>query len=405
MIQRMILSWHTSLLAIALLAMSLPLHSQTTGTPAINLYTPQHTEALPKLPLTGYTSINQSSQTLLTNHHGNKRMPPASLTKLMTLFIAYDYLEKGLIRETDPVLISKKAWKTEGSRMFLEPGTHEPVSLLLQGISVVSGNDASVAIAEHIAGTEEQFVKLMNQKAAELQLSNTNFENATGLPSPHHYSTPYDMSLIGIHLVNAHPQVLEHTKIKTMTYGKIKQDNRNRLLWKDETVYGLKTGHTQEAGYCLVAAAERDGQTIIATVFGAKSEKLRDTAVIQLLNHAQNRYKNVSITHDQKIPDLRVWFSKLAHIKPVLKHSVHLSVPRNANHRIRTRIVLSKHLKAPLLKGQEVGSYSVFINDELVKKVPLITQDTVELSGMMQQLYDWASLQGIYVYQLLTGAQ
>lgn len=364
-----------------------------------SLFRPNNPAPLPNLYLSGYTSINQSSQTILANHNGDKPLPPASLTKLMTLYIAYDYIKLGLLKLDEKVMISKKAWKTEGSRMFLEPGTHVPVEKLLQGISVVSGNDASVAIAEHVAGSEQKFVKLMNEKVLELKLANTHFANATGLPDKTHYSTPYDMSLIGINLVNDHPEVLEHTKIKTMTYANITQNNRNRLLWSNDNVYGLKTGHTQEAGYCLVAAAKRNGQTIIATAFGARSEKARDSAVQKLLNHAESQFRNVSVTYDKNIPKARTWYGKTAYITPSLQSTLHLSVPHSDVQKLSMKVSLNEAIHAPLKKGDAIGSYRVFLDGTLIREIPLISTNDVPVCNVLGQLFDWISIKLSYVYQ------
>ncbi len=368
----------------------------------LSLFQPDNPTPLPNLYLSGYTSINQSSQTVLANYNGDKPLPPASLTKLMTLYIAYDYIKQGLLQLDEKVTISKKAWKTEGSRMFLEPETHVPVEQLLQGISVVSGNDASVAIAEHIAGSEQKFVKLMNEKVTALKLANTHFANATGLPDKAHYSTPYDMSLIGINLVNDHPEVLEHTKMKTMTYGNITQNNRNRLLWSDDHVYGLKTGHTQEAGYCLVAAAKRNGQTIIATAFGARTEKARDSAVKKLLNHAESQFRNVSVTHDKNIPKARTWYGKTAYVTPSLQSTLHLSVPHNDVQKLSMKVSLDESIQAPLKKGDSIGSYRVYLDGTLIREIPLISSTDVPVCSILGRLIDWISLKLTNAYQFFT---
>lgn len=357
---------------------------------------------LPNLGVTGYSLINQSSNTQLAELNSDERMPPASLTKLMTLFIAYDYLDKGLIRMEEPVFVSKKAWKTEGSRMFLEPETEVPVSQLLKGISVVSGNDASVAIAEHIAGTEDKFAVLMNQKVEKLGLKNTQFMNSTGLPHPHHYSTPYDMSIIGAHLIKQHPGVLNNTRLKSMTYNKITQDNRNRLLWKDPTMFGLKTGHTKSAGYCLVAAAERDNQIMIATVFGAKSERARDAAIAKLVNHAQNRFKNITIAHDKKLPAVRIWYGQDSHLTPQLKEPIHLSIPDRQHGKLHTRFQLTDSLKAPIHAGQIIGSYTVYINETAMIEKPLIAKHSITTQPIWQQPFEWLQYQVSYLTKRFT---
>ena len=238
-------------------------------------------------------------------------MPPASLTKLMALFVAYDYLDQGLIHMTDLVQVSNKAWKMPGSRMFIEPGSQVPLRKIIEGISVGSGNDASVALAEHIAGSEPAFVQLMNAKVDQLNLKNTHFANATGLPDPSHYSSAHDMALIAAHLLEQHPKVVQYTSQKSMTYNNITQQNRNRLLWTDHSVIGMKTGHTEAAGYCLISAAVRDNQTIVTAIFGAESEKKRDLATRKLLQHAQSGFKHFTVGPEYHLPEIRTWYAQL----------------------------------------------------------------------------------------------
>lgn len=358
-------------------------------------------DPLPNLHVTGFSLINQSSHTELARHNADERMPPASLTKLMTLYVTYDYLDKGLIQPHESVHISTKAWKTEGSRMFLEPDSEVKLNELVRGVSIVSGNDASVALAEHIAGTEANFVKLMNKKAQSIGLENTHFENSTGLPHINHYSTPQDMTLLAMNLITEHPAILEHTKEKSMTYQKITQDNRNRLLWKDPTVFGLKTGHTKEAGYCLVVAAKRNEQTLLATVFGAKSEKSRDAAISKLLNHAQSGFKNIVINDDKKIPDVRVWYGQTSYLRPVLKNSVQLSIPIKTAKKVHTRIQVPKELKAPIKNGTTIGEYQVYIDDNLRDTTPLVASSTIPEQSILRQMIEWIHYQVHHLIHLI----
>ena len=364
------------------------------------MQTDESESLIPNLDVTGYTLINQSSNTILASQNDQVKLPPASLTKLMTLFIAYDYIDKGLINPHEKVHISKKAWKVEGSRMFIEPNSEVELDLLLKGISVVSGNDASIAVAEHIAGTEKNFVKIMNKKARELKLHNTHFENSTGLPHPKHLSTPHDMSILASNLIRQHPTLLKHTKDKTMTYKKITQQNRNKLLWSDETVFGLKTGHTREAGYCLIASAERDNQIIIATVFGAKSEKSRDIAIKKLLNHAQNGFQNITIADDKKIPNIPVWYGQEKQIKPKMQSRIQLSVPLHMKQKIRSQVNLPKELKAPLEKGQIIGNYEIYTAGKLTHKTNLISAQAVKPQNSVRQLLEWIIYQAVWLLSL-----
>jgi D-alanyl-D-alanine carboxypeptidase (penicillin-binding protein 5/6) len=390
-----------------LLAMTLLIHySSVANTNTEHLHskpTPiETTQALPNLNVTGYSLVNLSSNTLLAQYNADEKMPPASLTKLMTLFIVYDYLDKGLIRSDEPVYISRKAWRSEGSRMFVEPDSEVNVGQLIRGVSIVSGNDASVALAEHISGTEEKFVELMNQKAKALGLNNTHFANSTGLPHKDHFSSPQDMNMIGTELIKQHPQVLTHTKEKTMTYNKITQDNRNKLLWKDASIFGLKTGHTKEAGYCLVAAAERDNQIMIATLFGARSEQQRDAVMTKLFNHAQHRFKNITIKQDNKIPELRVWYGNQSYLQPKLKAPIQLSIPNNQQGMIRTRYQTISTIKAPIKADQVIGEYTVYINDVATIKTPLVAGKSVSKQPLWLQPFEWVTFQANQIMKILS---
>ena len=390
-----------------LLAMTLLIHhSSVANTNTEHIHskpTPiETTQALPNLNVTGYSLVNLSSNTLLAQYNANEKMPPASLTKLMTLFIVYDYLDKGLIRSDEPVYISRKAWRSEGSRMFVEPDSEVNVGQLIRGVSIVSGNDASVALAEHISGTEEKFVELMNQKAKALGLNNTHFANSTGLPHKDHFSSPQDMNMIGTELIKQHPQVLTHTKEKTMTYNKITQDNRNKLLWKDASIFGLKTGHTKEAGYCLVAAAERDNQIMIATLFGARSEQQRDAVMTKLFNHAQHRFKNITIKQDNKIPELRVWYGDQSYLQPKLKAPIQLSIPNNQQGMIRTRYQTISTIKAPIKADQVIGEYTVYINDVETIKTPLVAGKSVSKQPLWLQPFEWITFQANQIMKILS---
>lgn len=233
----------------------------------------------------------------------------------------------------------------------------------------------------------------MNQKAQELNLQNTHFENSTGLPHPKHFSTPYDMSILAHRLITQHPQVLKHTKEKTMTYKKITQNNRNQLLWSDDSVFGLKTGHTQEAGYCLVAAARRNNQTIIATVFGAASEKTRNNAVKKLLNHAEHGFENITIVDDKKIPETRVWYGQQAKIQPKLQSQVQLSIPSHLKSKLHSEIKLTKALKAPLKQGEVIGSYEIYNGDTILQKTNLISETEIKPQSVWRQIIEWVHFQ------------
>ena len=241
--------------------------------------------APPQLAAKSYVLMDASSGNVLVENNGDERLPPASLTKLMTAYIATLDIRRGQIGENDPVTVSENAWRTGGSRMFIKVGSQVTVSDLLHGIIIQSGNDASVALSEHIAGSEDAFADMMNKTAADLGMANSHFMNPTGLPNPEHYSSAHDMALLARAIINEDPAHYAIYSQKEFFWNNIKQPNRNLLLWRDKTVDGLKTGHTDEAGYCMVASAVRDGQRLIAVVFGTNSEQSRAAETQKLLTY------------------------------------------------------------------------------------------------------------------------
>src|SRR5690554_2558475 len=241
--------------------------------------------AMPELAAKSYVLMDAASGNILVEHNGDERLPPASLTKLMTAYIATVEMKRGQIAEQDLVTVSEKAWRTGGSRMFIDVGKQVSVDDLLHGIIIQSGNDASVALAEHIAGSEEAFSSMMNQAAARLQLNNSHFKNSTGLPAEDHYSSAHDMARLARAIIYEDPEHYAIYAQKEFLWNGIKQPNRNLLLWRDKSVDGLKTGHTDEAGYCLVASAVRDDMRLISVVFGAASEASRAAETQKLLTY------------------------------------------------------------------------------------------------------------------------
>ena len=256
--------------------------------------------------------VDHNTGKVLAEHQADERLDPASLTKIMTAYVVFRELAAGKVALTDEVLISEKAWRTGGSKTFVELGKQIPLEVLLHGMIIQSGNDASVALAEHVAGSEETFVSLMNTHAQRLGMTHSHFTNATGLPDPELYTTARDMTLVTAATIREFPEYYAWYSEKEFVYHGIKQNNRNRLLWQDAAVDGVKTGHTEAAGYCLVASAKRDSMRLTSVVMGAKSEKARAQASLALLNYGFRFYESPKLyPGGQPIEKLRVWMGAI----------------------------------------------------------------------------------------------
>src|SRR5690625_1508797 len=263
---------------------------------------------VPSMPVKAWLSLDANSGQIIAAENYDEKVEPASLTKIMTAYIIFDALENNRLKLDQEVTVSENAWKTEGSRMFIAPNTQVTVDELLRGMIVQSGNDATVALAEALSGSEAAFVSLMNDEAARQGLTGTNFENASGLPGDTHLTTARDLAILARNLIEDFPQYLHYYSEKEYTYNNIKQNNRNRLLWTDSTVDGLKTGHTNSAGYCLVATALRDGRRVITVITGASSDAARTENSLKLLNWSFQNFDTIKL-YDISNPAVtaRVW--------------------------------------------------------------------------------------------------
>lgn len=331
-------------------------------------------------PLTGH---------IITEHNSGERLPPASLTKMMTAYIVERELHEGRVAMTDMVPISVSAWQTGGSRTFVREGTQVSVEDLLKGVIIQSGNDASVALAEFVAGSESAFVDIMNQQAKLLGMTNTNFENATGLPSPDQYSTAYDLAVLAQAIIEDYPENYRLYAIKSFTFNNIRQPNRNSLLWRDESVDGLKTGHTEEAGYCLVASAKRDDTRLIAAVMGTSSAQARAQEVQKMLNYGFRYYETARLFRaGQELVDARVWGGKSDQISIGLAQDVHVTIPRGSKDQLESVVDLDSVIKAPVKVGAELGRIQVTLNGETVVDEPVLALTEVPQGGLFKRLWD-----------------
>ncbi len=345
--------------------------------------------AAPQLAAKAYVLMDADSGRVLVEQAGDERLPPASLTKLMTAYIATLEIRKGQIHEKDMVNISEHAWRTGGSRMFVQVGSQVALGDLLHGIIIQSGNDASVAVAEHIAGSEDAFADLMNTTAQRLGMSNSHFMNATGLPHPEHYSSPHDMARLARAIIYEDPAHYAIYSQKEFFWNNIKQPNRNLLLWRDKTVDGLKTGHTDEAGYCLVASAVRDGMRLIAAVFGTSSEQARAAETQKLLTYGFRFFETRKFYQKgAELAQAPVWKGAERQVKAGLAEDLSMTLPRGQLDKLQASMTLQPMLVAPIAAGQEIGKVEVRLGDQVVHSAPLVALQAVEQGGLFRRMWD-----------------
>jgi len=343
----------------------------------------------PRLEARSWILEDFHSGRVLAAHEPRRRIEPASMTKMMTVYVVFHELRAGRLRLEDEVTVSERAWRTPGSRMFIEVGRKVPVEALLKGVIVQSGNDASVALAEHIAGSEETFAQLMNRYAAELGMTGTRFANATGLPHPEHYTTVADLAKLARALIREFPELYRWHAIKKYTYNGITQYNRNRLLWRDPSVDGIKTGHTESAGYCLAASAERDGMRLIAIVAGTAGEEPRARAAQALLNYGFRFYETRRLYRaGEALARPRVWFGAREQVPVGPAEDLHVTFPRGHYERLEPALRLPPRLEAPLAKGRRLGTVTVRLGEETLREADVVALEGVPEGNLWQRLRD-----------------
>ncbi|MCQ4327076.1 serine-type D-Ala-D-Ala carboxypeptidase [Stutzerimonas stutzeri] len=343
----------------------------------------------PQLAAKSYMLMDAASGEVLVEHNGDERLPPASLTKLMTAYIATLEIQKGQISDSDMVTVSEKAWRTGGSRMFIQVNTQVSVDDLLHGIIIQSGNDASVAMAEHIAGSEEAFADLMNSTAQRLGMSNTHFVNATGLPNPDHYSSAHDMAKLARAIIYADPAHYAIYAQKEFFWNNIKQPNRNLLLWRDKTVDGLKTGHTEEAGYCLVASAVRDDMRLVSVVFGTDSEQARAAETQKLLTYGFRFFETRTFYQKgQELAQAQVWKGRQDKLKAGLAQDLTMTLPRGQVEKLEAVMSFDGTLIAPIQQGDVIGKVEVKLDDKVLRSSDLVALEAVEEGGLFRRFWD-----------------
>jgi len=343
----------------------------------------------PKLAAKSYVLMDFHSGQFLVRKNPEQRMDPASLTKIMTAYVVFNELKNGNIGLDDKVHISEKAWRTEGSRMFVEVNTEVPVRELLKGMVIQSGNDASVALAEHVAGSEEAFASLMNKHAKRLGMKNTHFVNATGLPHENHYTTARDLALLAQALIRDFPEFYKLNSQKEYRYNGITQYNRNKLLWRNPHVDGVKTGHTKAAGYCLVASAIKDDMRLISVVMNTASEKARATESQKLLKYGFRFFSTHRLYEANKpLTRLPIWKGERSELPVGLSEPLYVTIPRGQYDNLKATMNVEETIVAPVEKGQEFGTVDISLEGKPVAQRPLISLESIPEGGLFTRLKD-----------------
>jgi D-alanyl-D-alanine carboxypeptidase (penicillin-binding protein 5/6) len=345
----------------------------------------------PKLNLDSYILVEASTNTVIAEFNSDNQISPASMTKVMSGYVIADQIASGAISLDDKVLISEKAWKTGGSKMFIEAGKRISVRDLLSGIVIQSGNDATVAMAEYVAGSEEGFVDFMNAYASELGLSNTLFQNAVGWTDPNHFSSAKDLAHLTKALINNFPDHYATYKEKEFTFSGIRQLNRNKLLWRDDTVDGVKTGHTESAGYCLISSAKRNDMRLIAVVAGSPSENDRLISSQRLLEYGFRFFATQKlIAKDSEITVAKVWGGKIDEVSLGTYEDIFLTLPRSDFKNIKANYKFKNNIQAPISAGDVIGDIEFMSNERVVLSAPLIAIESVEAKGFLGRI--WARI-------------
>jgi len=358
--------------------------------------------ALPTVPYIAaksYVLLDYSANQMLATHNANERVEPASLTKLMTAYLVFAALKDKRIQPVQSVTVSERAWKTTGSRLFIEPKRPVTVDDLVRGMIAVSGNDASVALAELVAGSEEAFAQLMNREAQRLGMQNTRFANATGLPDSGHYSTAWDLTLLAAAIVRDYPEYYPLYSLKEFRYNNITQPNRNRLLWSDPAVDGMKTGYTDAAGYCLVTSAKRGERRLISVVLGTDSESARATESQKLINYGFQSYDDVKFyAAGQPVSSVPVWKGAAGSVKAGFASDLRVALPKGIagtarqNERVVAQMESTQPLIAPVAAGQKVGVLRLTLDGKPFLEYTVVALEAVAPAGIFGRAWDTVRL-------------
>ena len=353
----------------------------------------------PKIGAKNFILIDSITGKVLAQQSPDGKVEPASITKIMTGYVVADQIKQGFISENDEVLISENCWRKGGSRMFIEAGKRVLVSALIKGMVVQSGNDASCALAEHVAVSEEGFVDLMSRYIYDMGLKNTNFVNVTGWPDENHYSSARDIAILSKRLIEDFPAHYDIYKEKFFTFNDIKQRNRNSLLWQDETIDGLKTGHTESAGYCLVSSGVRNETRLIAVTLGSSSEKQRIVDNRRLLDYGFRYFRTKKVLSSMELlAEEQIWGGEKESLSLLSSQDVYFTLPLRDFQNIKSNIVLDDYLQAPIAKDQRVGKLEFSLNNKVIKSIDIVSSEEVDSLGVFGQA--WSNIK-LFVYQFL----
>ncbi len=344
----------------------------------------------PNLAVKAYLLTDVNSGRTIATLNSEMRVEPASLTKIMTAYLSFKALKNNHLQLSQTLPVSEIAWKVEGSKMFIEPNKPVTVDELLHGMIIQSGNDASIALAEGIAGTEMQFADMMNKEAQRLGMKNTHFMNATGLPDAQHYTTAKDLSILATALISDFPDQYKRLySVKEYSYNNITQPNRNRLLWLDPNVDGMKTGHTESAGYCLISSAKRDGVRRLSVVLGAPSDAARATESQKLLNYGF-QYFDSSLVYKQgqKISQLKVWKGADNQVYSTVSNDLYITLAKGQYANVKAVISSTQPLIAPIKKGQIIGNVKFMLNGKVIDQRNLVAAKSIEGAGILGRAWD-----------------
>ena len=347
----------------------------------------------PQLAAKAWVLVDFDSGRILAEHNANEHIEPASLTKIMTSYIIFHEINANRLKLDDMVTISKNAWQQPGSRSFVNVGSQLPVEILVKGMIIQSGNDSTVALAEKVAGNVEAFAQLMNEYAQKLGMNNTHFVNPTGLPDPTHLTTANDIVKMASAVIKSFPEEYKIYSQKEFVWNNIRQANRNRLLWQDESVDGMKTGHTESAGYCLVASAKRGGMRLVTVLLGAESEKTRAQETQKLLNYGFRFYETHKLYQaNQELQKIHVWQGEKEGLAIGTADAVYLTIQRGQYDNLKPVIEFQSEVIAPVSKGQVVGTLKVSLTDKELANIPLIAQEDIPQGGFFKRVLDQIKL-------------
>lgn len=374
-----------------LITISLPLvsfaNSITTSKP--NPWSAYLVPAAPNLSAKSYVLLDVKSGQVIASKNEHRKMPPASLTKLMTLYLVFNELADGRIHLDDKITISKQAWQTGGSRMFVKLGSKVAVKDLIQGVIVQSGNDATMALAEYVGGTIPAFVQMMDQQAAVLGMKDSHFSDPTGLPEPDHLTTSYDLALLARTIITDFPQYYHFFGEKWFTWNNIRQPNRNRLLWRNIKADGMKTGHTESAGYCLIGSALQNNTRLLSVVMGTATDADRANESQALLNYGFRFFESAQIYKGQQaITQQRAWKGKDKYVQLGVASDYYVTIPRSAYSNLKVSLSINPDIAAPITKGQALGTVNVYLKDQQISSMPLIALQADPRGGWWTRFID-----------------